>query len=515
VLAAPSAGARTLHTVLQDDGLSLFSPPTLPRFIGALRWLGVDQLRISAEWKIEAPAADSKARPRGFRASDPNAYRSPGMRALDSAVRVAASAGLGVIIDPAFSAPLWATSDRATKASPDAWYQTNIDARDAAMWEAMLARRYSGHFVPAGQRVPLPRVQTYTLWNEPNDGGYLGPQWRAGVPVSADWYRRLVELAYPAIKRVAPHATVLIGNTSAGGGDYQAGRRGVPPLQFVRRLACVDSRLRPLSGGACAHFHTSPADGYAHQYERTSPPWVASGAADSAQIGDLGKLQQLLDTLAAKHRLAPGAEHLWLTEQGYESDGQLTDRLWTEAQQAQFNAISEYLAWRDPRIVSFSQFLLRDMRTAGTLALRQRVGNARAVLAGTWTSGLVREDYRPKPALWMFRAPIVVRAVSCAPAPAAGRLQATPAMTPTERVEVWGRARPASARVEVQIQMRGTRAGDFYLLRRARTDRNGVFDLYITVPVVLSGELRFRWLEPGGRWQVSPGAQPIAFPALP
>lgn len=516
VLCVPPAAARTFHTVLQDDGFSLFSPQTLRGFVGALRWLGVDQLRVSAEWKIEAPRPNSKTRPRGFRAGDPRAYRSPGMRALDAAVRAAASAGLGVIIDPAFSAPRWATSDRATKASAAAAYYTNINVHAAAVWEAMLARRYSGHFVPAGQRVPLPRVRTFTLWNEPNDGGYLGPQWRAGVPVSADWYRRLVELAYPAIKRVAPHATVLVGNTSAGGTDYQAKGIGVPPLEFVRRLACVDSRLAPLRRGACAHFRMIPADGYAHHpYERSSPPWVASSAADLVQTGDLAKLQALLDALVARHRLAPGAKHLWLTEQGYESDGELSDRPWTEAQQAQFNAISEYLAWRDPQVVSFSQFLLRDTRTAETLALRARSRDPHALLVGTWTTGLIRQDARPKPALWMFRAPIVVRDISCAPLPGESGLKHAPAITAAERVEIWGRARPVRSRTKVQIQISFPGTRGFHVLRQVRTDQNGVFDVYTTVPAVPASELRFRWPARRGGWQVSVPTRPVPFPALP
>src|ERR1700684_4097889 len=109
--AAAPAAARPFHTVLEDDDQSLFSPSTLPAFIETLRWLGVDELRISAEWKVGAPDPCSRAPPRDVALSDPRAYDgAPAMQSLDRAVRAAAAGGLGVIIDPSFSAPLWATS---------------------------------------------------------------------------------------------------------------------------------------------------------------------------------------------------------------------------------------------------------------------------------------------------------------------------------------------------------------------------------------------------------------------
>jgi hypothetical protein len=414
-LCARAVDARTLHTVLQDDDLSLFSAQQLPRYMNELRRLGVDELRISAEWKLEAPDPNSTRIPRAFRPDAPSSYTATGMQLLDTAVRAAAAAGLHVIIDPAFSAPLWATTDTAApRSAPDPWYNANIDVRQAAAWEQMLARRYSGAFTPAGEHTSLPRVETFTLWNEPNERSFVKPQWRDGIPVSADWYRNLVSVAYPAIKAASPSATVLIGNTSNSGVDAEAGRAGVAPLAFIRRLACVNAQLQPVHDGACAHFQTVPADGYAHHpYERNAPPWVPSGPKqkDWSQMGDVPRLQALLDELVAKHRLAPGAQNLWLTEQGYGSNGELADMRWTEAQQAQLNAASEYLAWHDGQVASFSQFLLADTLTNETLALRAKTGNPHALLAGTWTTGLLRENFAPKPALWMFRSPVLARVI--------------------------------------------------------------------------------------------------------
>lgn len=503
------------HTVLEDDDLSLFSPTGLSQYMRTLRWLGVDELRLSAEWKIEVPNPDSSQPPSGFRADRPGSYTGVGMGLLDAAVRAASAEHLQVIIDPAFSAPLWATSEVLRPGEPAShWFNTNVNVHLAAAWEEMLARRYSGTYTPPGQIVPLPHVQTFTLWNEPNNLAFLKPQWSGGIPVSADWYRSLVALAYPAIKRVSPRATVLIGNTSQSGADRPSPDGGVAPLAFIRRLACVDEQLRPVRGGPCDGFTTVPGDGYTqHPYERMAPPWVPSDGTerDWAQMGDLPRLQVLLDRLVAMHRLSPGFRNLWLTEQGYESNGQLLDRPWTESQQAQLNAQSEYLTWHERSVVSFSQFLLRDTLTGETLALRRRTGNPHAAILGTWTTGLLRENLQPKPALWMFRSPLVARIV---PAPSAlsrrGLASTLPAGS-ADALELWGRARPARSRTLVLLEMReGT--GSFDRISGGATDSNGVFEIAIAMPAAVRVQLRFLWLDPDGRWQSSPVVDPVAFP---
>jgi hypothetical protein len=508
------AGARILHTILQDDALSLFAPQALPRFVQELRWLGVDELRVSAEWKLEAPDSSASRPPRGFHGDQPSSYTGTGMQLLDRAVRAADASGLQVIIDPAFSAPRWATSGSAPlPASGTGWFNTNIDVHAAAAWEQMLARRYSGTYTPPASS-PLPRVSTFTLWNEPNNPLFLNPQWSGATPVSADWDRRLAELAYPAIKRVAPYATVLIGNTSDSGAEDGVGGDGVAPLAFIRRLACVNAQLQAVHDGACADFRTVPADGYAqHPYERTEPPWVPSSGstqADWAQMGDLPRLQALLDQLVKLRRFAPGARNLWLTEQGYETNAELADHPWSEAAQGPLDATAEYLAWRDPEVHSFAQFLLRDTLTRETLALRARTGDPRAAILGTWTSGLLREDLQPKPALAMFRSPVIARIVKPPPPVSAAGLAGIIPMDFANELEVWGRARPVRAPTLVQVQLSQDGAG-FRGVTATSTDGNGIFDVRIGMPAAPLA-IRFRWVAPDGAWQYSPATQPTAFP---
>lgn len=511
-LAAPPsrAATRTFHTILQDDDGALFSPARLPRFIHMLRWLGVDELRVSAEWKLEAPDPNGAIPPAGFVAADPRSYdASPGMRALDRAVRAAARAGIGVIIDPAFSAPRWATHNPLPLSlAGDPLYNDEISVPELATWEQMLALRYSGRYTPKGEAHPLPRVGIFTLWNEPNQSGFLAPQWRDGEPVSADWYRSLVVTATPLMEAASPGIRVLIGNTSPTGAAPQAGNAGVPPLTFLRRLACVNAALQPIDTGSCAHFTELPAGGYAqHTYEYDAPPWLPSGSPENAEMGDLARLQALLDALVRLHRIAPAARTIWITEQGYESNAQLPEQPWTEAQQAQLNADAEYEAWRDGDVAAFGQFLLRDTLTAQTLALRRRTGNPRARIPGTWTTGLEREDGTPKPALAMFRAPVVARLL--AREPIDDWLPSSPAGAAAELIEVWGHARPMHSRTLVIVQVSDDGLGDWRGTGFAVTDTNGIFDTDAAVAMGVPVAVRFRWLDSHGRWHDSPATSVV------
>ena len=495
--------------------MALFNPSGLPGFISELKYLGVDELRVSAEWKLEAPNPTGATPPPYFVAGDPRAYdRSPGMQDLDRAVRAASAAGIEVIIDPAFSAPRWATRNGLPAGhATDPWFNWQIDVGDLVTWETMLARRYNGHYTPAGSSSPLPLVTTFTLWNEPNQSGFEGPQYVHGQPASPAWYRSVLRAAYPAIKRASPAARILIGNTSSTGADPQAGNGGVPPLTFIERMACANARLRPLQTPGCRHFTTLPADGYAqHPYERTAQPWVAQPSRDFAEMGDLPELQRLLDRLVAMHRLAPGARNIWLTEQGYGSDGELAGSPWSDAQQAQLNADSEYLAWRD-HVASFSQFLLRDTLIEQTRELRLADGNPQASLSGTWTTGLELENGSPKPALAMFRAPVVARLIRyfrTRPARLRSRRGARGGRV-NARVEVWGRARPMHHAAAIDVQLHtGAADGDpvWHTVLQTRSDRNGIFDAHVTVPAVGTNAIRFLWRDSSSHWHNSPQTRP-------
>lgn len=449
VAASPVRARPPVHTVLQDDALLLYTTPVQQeRVLALLRWTGVDVVRMTALWSALEPV-------RGH--PDPARWTT-----LDDAVRLTRAHGMQPMLDLGFAAPDWAGGTRTP------------DPRAFAAFAARVARRYSGRYRPPGAPgPPLPRVGLLTLWNEPNHPYWLQPQWRDGVPVSPHLYRRMVERAYPAVKRVSPRTTVLVGATAATGDDMGRAARPVPPLRFLRELACVDARLRPLHRSGCEHFRRVPGDGWSHHpYPREPGNPSRPPSPDDVHIADLPRLSRTLDALVRRGRIAPRMRDLWLTESGWESDVPVPIRPWSPLGQARQMAAGEHRALRDPHVRSWGQFLLRDVATLpGFLAA---VSGSTVRPTGSWQTGLFYGNWVPKPALPSFRL----------------SLDVTPGA-------VWGRVRPARRPVTVRLQ-----AGrPWRTVARVRTAADGTF----TWRGRTGGRAwRYLWTPPGARSEPSP-----------
>jgi hypothetical protein len=507
-LAVSAPAACAVETLMQDDAVVLGARTdgTVDAALAQMRALGVDRVRVTASWRALAPARDATRRPPGLDAADPGAYSGPAVAALDRAARLASAHGLRVLLDLAFGAPLWATASRTGDVAVDS--VTRPDPAEFAAFARALARRYSGTYVAPGERAPLPRVDAFELWNEPNVLVFAQPLVRGTVPVAADWYRRLVAAAYPAIKAVRPDATVLAGSTAPNSFRTQGRPGSVAPLAFVRRLACVDESLRPVHDGDCASFAPVPADGWSHHpYALGLPPGTAGRDPDTVRIGDLPRLRWLLRTLAARGRLAPGAASIWLTEFGYETNYPVASKPWTLAQQPWLLAQGEYLARRVAGLRTVAQFLLRDVQTAAAVsALEAGIGRR---ITGSWQSGLFFEDGTPKPSALSYPLTLL-----------AGRDPRRPAA----ELVLWGHARAAHRSVRARVERltagvwRGvaTRAGG-----RApgaapavafATAPDGSFSRWLPGRAPRSGAFRLAWLRPDGTWEAGP-SQPVQ--ALP
>ena len=343
-LGKPAVVKRGLETILQDDGLFLFRPVAeIEAAVARAKALGIDTIRITAGWSSLTRAADKAAKPAGFDARDPGSYEQARWRALDAAIRAIRGGGLRALVDIGFWAPRWATTDPGPRAraniDPQAYadYATAValrysgaftppadppdvaapaaDARPvdhpvapAAVRPVPGARPARCH--PAAERAPdaapaaagraarrrqrcrrragatgkLPAVDGFILWNEPNHQGLLLPQWEADktTPASPRVYRAMLRAGYAAVKAVRKKAKVLVGNTSSTGGTRGAGP--VPPLEFLRDLACVDRNLKPKTTPECANFAPLPGDGWAHHpYSQNERPSRVSQARDRAR----------------------------------------------------------------------------------------------------------------------------------------------------------------------------------------------------------------------------------------
>lgn len=492
----PPPSTQRIETVMQDDAALLYrSPAQVRRSLRRMARLGVDRVRITASWRRLAPHPGWRTRP-FFDATESSQYDRAALATLDRAVEGARADGMQVMLDLGFFAPRWAVA-RGGARGRDVWRPS---PREFARFARAMAERYDGHTPdPAHHGRRLPAVRLWTTWNEPNHPVFLRPQWQKAhgrwQPESPHVYRRLHEAAYAQLKAVSPSNRVLIGGLSSEGDPGHGATRGIAPLRFTRELACVDARLRPLRRPECRGFRALRADGFAlHPYSLHTMPGASDPALDRVQIGELGKLTTLLDSLRRARRLARPLP-LYLTEYGYQSappdPGGIPGTL-----QAAYSGQALYLAWRSAEVRTFPQFLLYDI---GPDRAKPRGSRARW---GSYQTGLYTYDGRPKRrVVRAFELPFSAAAVQ--------------GPRETASVAVFGQVRPGHGAQVVQLQRRAVRGPWTDIGCPTATDGRGVYRL--TVPYRAPGFYRALWLR-GGRRLASPFAAvsyPVTIPESP
>jgi hypothetical protein len=335
-------------------------------------------------------------------------------------------------------------------------------------------------------------VRLWTSWNEPNHPSFLLPEsertrgggWRDVAP---HVYRAMHEAAYNSLKRVDQQNQVLIGGLSSRGASRPGPKRNIPPLRFVRELACVNNRLEPLDDPACRDFHPLKADGFAyHPYSFEAAPDVVYGGPDTVHLADLGRLSDLLQQLHDKRRIANPLP-LYLTEFGYESRPPDTGRGVPPETQARYMSLGSFLAWRTPGTRMFAQFLFKD------------IADPRS-----YQTGLLYADGRSKPALQAFKLPFWAQAQEKNGQP---------------YVLVWGQVRPVSGSQTVALEAQRS-DGTWHTIASLPanpnpngrdcattddeflTDEDGFYLRLLPYDGVLS--YRARWLRPDGGTDYAP-----------
>lgn len=434
-MAASPAVAAPYLVGIEDERILLSEPEQAPAVVAAWVESGVDIVRIHARWGDLAPGA--RVRPAGFDGAD---HRDPGYHwaELDRAVDLVHGAGLQIMLTVTGPGPLW-TSRAPRRRNPR--YKPDPSAFRA--YAGAVATRYGD------------RVDTYLVWNEPNIPGWLSPQLecRRGrcTPVAPHLYRELFQAGRAAIKASDPIAEVVAGELAPIGNPPRNENSRMPPLTFLRSMACLDERYRPLPRrGACARFRPVHADAIGHHpHGVRAAPDEPSRDPLSAKIADLPRLFGVLDRLTARGRfVAPGGGRLTvhLTEFGYQTSPPDHAIGIPVAKQAEYLEQAAYLAWRTPRIRSLVHYQWIDepvrYRAPGRLAY-----------AG-WQSGLHFVDGRPKPALAGFLTPFV-----------------------RDGSRFWGQIRPG-ARHRIALE-RPDGPGRFKTVAMAETDDAGFWSLDI------------------------------------
>ena len=518
VLVAIPAGRAVASTqqmsIIQDDARLDADPAgTLAR----ARLLGADAMRVSVHWNWIAPGANARKMPRHFNATNPSAYPAKNWGLWDAIVTDAHNDGIRVDFDLMGGAPRWALGPGRPAGNSNQNWEPSASAFEAFVHA--IGTRYSGSYVPPGQSAPLPRVDFWTVWNEPDYGPSLAPQGLPGhltVENSPRMYRNLLSAAWRSLVATGHSTatdTIAFGELAPRGESFWGVFSGMKPLTFLRALYCVDSSYHQLRGSA-ARIRGCPETAAASKRFRAQNPALfgASGVSDHpymrwykpnhelnpdptnhssttnySSLGVIGNLTGALDRLqrvyGSRIRLP-----IYDTEFGYitsppkhspDPTSKVRVIYLSPAVAAGYMNWAEYLSWRNPRLRSFEQYLLYD-------PLRP----TRANNWGGFASGLLSWNGVQKDTYYAWRLPLylpVTRAQS------------------GHSLEVWGCVRPArfglldtGSPQTAQIQFAPRSGGDFSPVQTVTIAPGAscYFDVQVSFPS--SGTVRLAYTYPPG-----------------
>jgi hypothetical protein len=451
-IGAGQAQASTSQKMYFEGSTDLLNPTTRPAALAALQTLGVKALRVELSWYSVAPAPTSATKP-GFEATNPGSYN---WGQYDILLAEAQRLGWQVLLTVTAPVPRWAT---ANKKAP---YTYRPDLLDFQEFMTAVARHY-------GSEVAL-----YSIWNEPNEAVYLTPQWSSsGKPVSGRIYRGLYQAGYAGLQAAGiAHPRVLFGETAPVGYDTVNIRKEkskallhpVAPLAFMREALCLNAKYK--KSGSCSELQMT---GYAHHaYFPAAGPRFVWPQKDSVTIGSLSRLSSALN-LAARAHAIPGGVPIYLTEFGVNSKPNKYEGV-SAAKQAEYDAISEHMAYSNPRVAAFSQYLLKDDPTSGRLT-----GSAIGGFVGFQT-GLEYLSGARKPLYYGFPVPLTV----------------------TKRghgFALWGLVRPTARATKVTVLVKLGHAHNYRTLKTVTTNGAGYWAFNSSTK---GASWRVRWVSPAG-----------------
>ncbi|HWK27857.1 MAG TPA: cellulase family glycosylhydrolase [Solirubrobacter sp.] len=438
-----AAQASPRQTVTFEAPRELLSAADRDSTLDQIASFGVNRVRQLVYWRSYAPDPDSRTRP-DFDASNPDAYPPGTWDNLDALVAAAKARGITVMMTLTGPVPKWAT-----KAKKD--NLTDPDPKQFGQFVTAVSRRYAAD------------VDTWSIWNEPNQPQFLKPQYKKGKPVSPKLYRKLYQAAYKALRATNPTDAILIGETSPRGNQNV-----VHPLAFLRGMLCLDSKYRKAK--SCGKLD---ADGYAHHaYTTSQGPRFKPPSKDDVTIGVLSRLVSALDK-AARARAIPKHLPIHLTEFGIQSTPDKIAGV-SLARQAAYLALSEHIAYVNPRVVAFSQYLMSDdpPRSEG-------------YKYGGFESGLRTSSGKAKPAYEGFRLPLAVEVYG------------------NDDV-LWGLVRPQRSATQVTIE-RKPKGKSWRTLRTLTTTATGVYGLKTSHHK--GQQYRVKWTAPDGQTYTGPAIQ--------
>jgi hypothetical protein len=500
--ALPGAAQANSHQVsIIQDNIDLSNPGGA---MGEFRMLGASTVRLIVPWGLIAPAYSSHKKP-NFDATDPGAYPTGSWTRYDDVVRAAQSDGLNVDLTVTGGSPLWGENlSGIPPQGKNPQWAWKPNAKDFGQFVQAVGKRYSGSYIPTGESTPLPRVHFWAIYNEPNFGEDLGPQAIDGSHVSVGplEFRSLLNQGWKALHETGHgHDTIIFGEFAARGITIY-GHRGNPagypgwygqtkPLIFIRTLYCLDNNYHELRGRlARAEGCPTNAAG-SRKFRRDNPAlFNASGVSDHpyalkgspvrdglndpnfAAFPALGKFGREFDRVTAVYGAHPHFP-IYNTEYGYITHPpQPRSKAVSQATAAWYINWAEYLSYKNPRIRSYTQYLLYDPPPS-------------AKLYNGFASGLLTYTGRPKATYYAYRMPLYMPRTN---------------VSKRRSVEVWGGVRPAPFATldgfgpqTVTIQEKVGK-GSWSTIGTAKTGSGGYFDVHLKFKS--SGRVRTQWTYP-------------------
>lgn len=393
-VAAPAAHASSRQLLIMQDDIHVRSAPSAT--VAEMASYGTDVVKINLYWDEVEPTRSGGYNWSGY----------------DAAVNAIVAQGLQPYLSIGGHAPKWATG-RHGRAG------TN---RPSAKGFRVFAKAAGQHY---------PSVHIWSIWNEPNLYSWLSPQRSHGTPLSPSIYRNLYLAGYHGLKD-AGHGSdkLLLGELMPRGGTSS---QKVRPLEFLREMACLDRHYRQIRGKAakkrgCHRVGRFPTAGIAyHPYTPPAGPHTPEGPDDAA-IGQLSRLRATIDALARRGKL-PRHLPIWITEYGVQTKPPDTIFGAPIKRAASFMDESEWIAFRNSRVASYSQYTLYDdPPRSGPGPLRW----------SSWQAGIHFHNGKRKPYVFdAFRLPLYVRKLG------------------GNRVEIFGGRREPGATAKVEAKAPG------------------------------------------------------------
>ena len=212
-----------------------------------------------------------------------------------------------------------------------------------------------------------------------------------------------------------------------------------------------------------------PAYGYAHHaYTTGAGPFYKPAGADNVMIGVLSRLTSALQKAEAAHAI-PAHIPIYLTEFGIQSYPN-TELGVSLSKQAEYDAIAEKIAWENPRVAAFSQYLLRDDPLGGKAGASVHGGYV------GFQTGLETVNGTRKPLYFGFPLPLVISKRG-------------------HGYSLWGLVRPADGATTLKVLVQSKGSSSYRVLATVHTNALGYWSLNSSVQ---GTHWRVSWRSPAG-----------------